>query len=44
MNTQFEGGVMRSAGTLEYCRLNRTVVQTWSPLQKGFFGGVFHDL
>ena len=41
VNTQFEGGVMHSAGTLEYCRLNRTVVQTWSPLQKGFFGGVF---
>lgn len=41
VNTQFEGGVMRGAGTLEYCRLNRTVVQTWSPLQKGFFGGVF---
>ena len=41
VNTQFDGGVMRGAGTLEYCRLNRTVVQTWSPLQKGFFGGVF---
>ena len=41
VNTQFDGGVMRGAGTLEYCRLKGIGVQTWSPLQKGFFGGVF---
>ncbi len=41
VNTQFDGGVMRAAGTLEYCRLHDIAVQTWSPLQKGFFGGVF---
>ena len=41
VNTQFDGGVMRDAGTLEYCRLKGIGVQTWSPLQKGFFGGVF---
>lgn len=41
VNTQFDGGVMRTAGTLEYCRMKEVVVQTWSPLQKGFFGGVF---
>lgn len=41
VNTHFDGGVMRTAGTLEYCRMNDVVVQTWSPLQKGFFGGVF---
>lgn len=41
VNTQFDAGVMRGAGTLEYCRLKGIGVQTWSPLQKGFFGGVF---
>ena len=41
VNTQFDGGVMRGAGTLEYCRMKGIGVQTWSPLQKGFFGGVF---
>ena len=41
VNTRFDGGLMRDAGTLEYCRLNGIAVQTWSPLQKGFFGGVF---
>lgn len=41
VNTGFDGGVMRAAGTLEYCRMNHIAVQTWSPLQKGFFGGVF---
>lgn len=41
VNTKFDGGVMRGGGTLEYCRLKDMAVQTWSPLQKGFFGGVF---
>lgn len=41
VNTQFDGGVMRDGGTLEYCRISGMAVQTWSPLQKGFFGGVF---
>ena len=41
VNTRFDGGLMRDAGTLEFCRLNGIAVQTWSPLQKGFFGGVF---
>ena len=41
VNTQFDGGVMRAAGTMEYCRMNDIAIQTWSPLQKGFFGGVF---
>ena len=41
VNTQFDGGVMRGAGTLEYCRMKGIGVQTWSPLQKGFCGGVF---
>ena len=41
VNTMFDGAVMRGAGTLEYCRMRGIIVQTWSPLQKGFFEGVF---
>ncbi|MCR5793931.1 MAG: aldo/keto reductase [Solobacterium sp.] len=33
--------VMRDGGTLEYCRLKGMTVQTWSPLQVGYFQGVF---
>lgn len=28
-------------GTLDYCRLNDITIQGWSPLQYGFFDGVF---
>lgn len=28
-------------GILDYCRINRITVQTWSPFQAGFFTGVF---
>jgi len=41
VNTAFPGAVSRSSGTLEYCRLKGIIVQTWSPLQKGFFQGPF---
>ena len=41
VNMMNDPGVMRDGGTIEYCRLNRIAVQCWSPLQKGFFGGVF---
>lgn len=33
--------VMRDGGTLEYCRMNDMAVQTWSPLQVGYFQGTF---
>ena len=33
--------VMRDGGTLEYCRMNDMAVQTWSPLQVGYFTGTF---
>ena len=33
--------VMRDGGTLEYCRVNDMAVQCWSPLQTGYFQGVF---
>ena len=43
VNTQFDGGIMRDGGVLEYCRMNEVALQTWSPLQKGFFEGTFLD-
>lgn len=33
--------IMRDGGTLEYCRMNDMAVQTWSPLQVGYFQGTF---
>lgn len=41
VNMMSDAAIMRDAGTLEYCRMKDTVIQTWSPLQKGFFGGTF---
>ena len=40
-NMTNDAGVNRDGGLLEYCRLHQIIVQTWSPLQKGFFGGTF---
>ncbi len=42
-NTVSDGSVVRGSGTLEYCRMKKIAVQAWSPLQKGFFQGVFLD-
>ncbi|MBQ3668324.1 MAG: aldo/keto reductase [Clostridia bacterium] len=33
----------RDNGTVDYCRLNDITIQAWSPLQYGFFKGVFVD-
>lgn len=41
VNMMTDAAIMRDAGTLEYCRMKDMVIQTWSPLQKGFFGGTF---
>lgn len=41
VNMMSDAAIMRDAGTLEYCRMKDVVIQTWSPLQKGFFGGTF---
>ncbi|HAK47348.1 MAG TPA: aldo/keto reductase [Spirochaeta sp.] len=41
MNTFFDGGIDRDGGTLEYSRLNDITLQAWSPLQYGWFEGVF---
>lgn len=41
VNMKNEAAVVRASGILEYCRIHNMVVQAWSPLQYGFFGGVF---
>lgn len=39
-NDQSEAAT-RAGDTLEYCRLKNITLQAWSPLQHGFFGGMF---
>lgn len=34
-------GMMRSGSVLDYCRLNKIGIQSWSSLQYGFFEGTF---
>ncbi len=41
VNMTNDPAILRDGGTLEYCRLHGLTVQCWSPLQVGFFGGVF---
>ena len=41
VNMTNDPATMRDGGTLEYCRMKNIAVQCWSPLQMGFFGGVF---
>ncbi len=41
VNLACDSAIVRASGTLEYCRMNDIIVQCWSPLQKGFFEGVF---
>lgn len=43
VNMGDDPAIMRDGGTLEYCRLNKMAVQTWSPLQVGYFTGTFLD-
>ncbi|GMO11472.1 MAG: aldo/keto reductase family oxidoreductase [Treponemataceae bacterium] len=43
VNLYDDGAVMRGGNVLDFCRLNDITVQTWSPLQFGFFAGVFLD-
>jgi predicted oxidoreductase len=40
-NMQVNRGLWRDGGVLEYCRLNKITLQAWSPMQYGFFEGVF---
>lgn len=41
VNMQNEASIDHDGGVLDYCRLHRMTLQPWSPLQYGFFGGVF---
>lgn len=43
VNMSDEPAVDRDGGVLDYCRLHQMTVQPWSPMQAGFFGGVFLD-
>ena len=41
VNMKIDQGINRDGGILDYCRLHDITVQPWSPLQYGFFEGVF---
>ncbi|MBQ8295711.1 MAG: aldo/keto reductase [Clostridia bacterium] len=41
VNMYEDVSVSRAGDTLEYCRVNNIALQAWSPLQYGFFKGVF---
>lgn len=41
MNNHTDPAISRDGYALDYARLNRMTVQAWSPLQHGFFEGVF---
>ncbi|MDF2536356.1 MAG: putative oxidoreductase [Bacillales bacterium] len=41
VNMENEVSVVRDSQVLEYCRINDITIQAWSPLQYGFFEGVF---
>lgn len=43
VNMATDPGIDRDNGTLDFCRLHDITIQPWSPLQTGFFGGVFLD-
>ena len=40
-NMLCDAGINRDSGILEYCRIHDMIVQTWSPLQYGYFEGTF---
>jgi predicted oxidoreductase len=40
-NMTIEQSADRDGGVLDYCRRKNITIQTWSPLQYGFFGGIF---
>ena len=43
VNMENEASVNRDGGVLDFCRYEDITVQAWSPLQYGFFSGVFID-
>ncbi len=40
-NMQNDTSIWHDGGVVEYCRLNKVTLQAWSPMQYGFFEGVF---
>lgn len=43
VNMKIDPSIDRDGSVLEYCRLKDITIQAWSPLQYGFFEGVFLD-
>lgn len=43
VNMKNADSVMHDGGLLEYSRIKKMTIQTWSPFQHGFFGGNFVD-
>ena len=43
VNMKIDQSIDRDGGILDYCRLKDITIQAWSPLQFGFFQGVFLD-
>ena len=41
VNMKNDESVMHDGALLEYCRIRGITIQTWSPFQRGFFGGSF---
>lgn len=42
-NKTTDASTSRDVGLINYCRLNEITIQAWSPLQYGFFEGIFID-
>ena len=43
VNMYNNSAINRDGGVLDFCRLNNITIQPWSPMQFGFFEGVFVD-
>jgi len=43
VNMREDGANYQTGGILDYCRLHDITIQAWSPMQYGFFEGVFLD-
>ena len=43
VNNENDRALDRDGNVLDFCRFNDITLQAWSPLQSGFFGGVFID-
>ncbi len=43
VNMYNDSAVNRDGGILDFCRLNNITIQSWSPMQFGFFKGCFVD-